>query len=119
MCDTLLKVGMEIPLDSPLDAALGLGREYVVRLTHHLPDDLGGRGSASNRPYPFAGWIAIDSQSPLVSGVGGSRVNGVGRGMTSDDALARLRWPSSLAGSRGATGMASPFAYSDSGYLPS
>src|SRR5258708_36380165 len=55
--DTLLKVGMEIPLHSHLDAASDIGRECVVCLTHHLPDDLGGRGSVSNRPYAFAGWI--------------------------------------------------------------
>src|SRR4029077_18364537 len=54
ICDTLLKVGMEIPLDSPLDAASVFGGEYVVCLTHHLADDLGGRGSASNCSHPFA-----------------------------------------------------------------
>ena len=35
-----------------LDAERVFGREYVVCLAHHLPDCLGGRGSASNCPTP-------------------------------------------------------------------
>src|SRR5271169_416564 len=57
ICDTLLKVGIENPLDSPLDAEWVFGRECVVCLTHHLPEDLRGRGSASNCADPFAGRV--------------------------------------------------------------
>src|ERR1700741_1192072 len=68
MCDTLLKVGMEIPFDSHLDAVSELGREDVVCLTHHLEDDLGGRCGASNRPHPFA--CRIGHRLPVTAGVG-------------------------------------------------
>src|SRR6476620_2098055 len=71
ICDTLLKVGMQIPLDSHLDVASVFGRECVVCLTHHLADDLGGWGSASNRPHPFAG--GVGHRSPITDGVGRGR----------------------------------------------
>src|SRR5258705_5581876 len=71
ICDTLLKVGMEIPLDSHLDAERAFRREYVVCLTHHLADDLGGRGSGSNCPHPFAGWIG--HRLPITAGFGRGR----------------------------------------------
>src|ERR1700761_6528052 len=71
MCDTLLKVGIENPLNSHLDAELVFGREYVVCLTHHLPDDLGGRGGASNCADPFAG--RVDHRLPITAGLGRGR----------------------------------------------
>src|ERR1700754_1803378 len=64
--DTLLKVGMHIPLDSHLDAVRTFGREYLVYLSHHLPDDLGGRGRASNCPHPFAG--RVRHRLPITAG---------------------------------------------------
>ena len=57
MCDTLLKVVIEIPRNSRLDAARVFRREYVGCLSHHPPDDLGGRFDAPNCPHPFAGRV--------------------------------------------------------------
>ena len=57
MCDTLLKLALKFPLDSHVGADRVYRREDVVRLSHHLPDDLGGRGNASNCADPFAGRV--------------------------------------------------------------
>ena len=65
MCDTLLKLGMEIALGSHLEATRLFGREYVVCLTHHLPHDLGGWRGASNGAHTFAG--RIDHRVPITA----------------------------------------------------
>src|SRR5271156_1753021 len=71
ICDTPLKVGIHIPLNSHLDAERVFSPEYVVCLTHHLPDDLRGRGDASNCPHPFAG--RVGHRLPITAGFGSGR----------------------------------------------
>jgi hypothetical protein len=48
----LLKAGMKVPLSSHLAVERVLSSEYVVCLTHHLPEALARRGSASHCPTP-------------------------------------------------------------------
>ena len=45
--------------------------EYVVGLTHHLRDDFGSRGGASNCPYAFAG--RVGHRLPIPTGFGRGR----------------------------------------------